>query len=390
MRREGGFILPMVIFSLAVMGVLVMIIVGTSDDDRLGSRYDFEGTRSFYAAEAGVNAILTGWSANGYEAAVANVGNADTLAWATLPQNGGKYRGTILKVATSTYMITVDGQSPGARKGLRTVQVMLTPGPGPFTYGIIGGTSVTISGGTIDSYNSNSGPYGGANIDSTANIQSNGSGGTAINLSGGAQVDGNASAVGSVSGCSGRVTGTCTNGVASIPIPSVSCPAGFSSASDVPVSPGTYTAGTGVLSMNAGSTLTLNSANSPFRFSSATLRSVVTIPAGSGHIDIYLSGTLTIQSGGLINNLTQDPSKLTIWGCGASATAWNIQAGSASYMAIYAPTHAVTLSGSGAFYGALVGASFTNSGGANFHYDESLASVPSVVLIPGSWTEITR
>src|ERR1041384_1329925 len=112
MRHERGFILPMVIFSLAIMGVLVLIIVGTSDDDRLGSRYDFEGTRSFYAAEAGVNAILTSWSANGYEATVPNVGNTNVLAWATLPQNGGTYRATILKVATRTYNITVDRAQP--------------------------------------------------------------------------------------------------------------------------------------------------------------------------------------------------------------------------------------------------------------------------------------
>ena len=109
MRRERGFILPMVIFALAVMGVLVMIIVGTSDDDRLGSRYDFEGTRSFYAAEAGANKILADWKTNGYEATVPNVGNTNVLAWATLPQGGGRYRGTILKVDANTYMITVDG-----------------------------------------------------------------------------------------------------------------------------------------------------------------------------------------------------------------------------------------------------------------------------------------
>src|ERR1044072_4726507 len=105
----------MVIFSLAIMGVL-------------GPLPDCGGTRSFYAAEAGVNSILTNWSANGYEASVPNVGNTNTLAWQTLPQGGGTYRGTILKVQSSTYMITVDGQSPGARKGLPTVQAMLTPG----------------------------------------------------------------------------------------------------------------------------------------------------------------------------------------------------------------------------------------------------------------------
>jgi|ERR1043165_7745967 hypothetical protein len=382
----------MVIFSLAIMGVLVLIIVNTSDDDRLGSRYDFEGTRSFYAAEAGVNSILTNWKANWYEATVPNVGNTNVLAWQTLPQGGGTYRATILKVDNSTYMITVDGQSPGARKGLRTVQVMLTPGPGPFNYAIVGGSSVTISGGTVNSFNSDSGAYGGTNIGSNGDIQSNGSGSKAIDLSGGT-INGDATAVGSVGGTKGCavVTGTCSGGQTAVPIPPVSCPASFSPASQVPVSPSSaYDQTTGKLSMSAGNTLTLNSAYSPFSFGDVTLKAPVIIPAGSDHIDIYISGLLSIPSGGLINNQTQDATKLTIWGCGTSTANWAMTAGSNSYFAVYAPNHPVAITGSGAVYGAVVGSSVSMSGGGGLHYDEALASVPSVVLIPGSWTEITR
>src|ERR1043166_7365021 len=119
MDRERGFILPMVIFSLAIMGVLVLVIVSTSDDDRLGSRYDLEGTRSFNAAEAGLATILTNWKAQIYEGSVPLVCNTNVLAWTNLASNGGRYRGTILKADASTYMLTVDGQSAGARKGLQ-------------------------------------------------------------------------------------------------------------------------------------------------------------------------------------------------------------------------------------------------------------------------------
>src|SRR5437867_8327084 len=108
MHHRRGFILPMVIFSLAIMGVLVLVMVGTSDDDRTGSRYDFEGTRSFYAAESGLAGILDNWKTNNYEGAVPNVGDTSEVAWTSLPGNGGSYRGTILKVEASTYMITVD------------------------------------------------------------------------------------------------------------------------------------------------------------------------------------------------------------------------------------------------------------------------------------------
>jgi hypothetical protein len=59
-------------------------------------------------------------------------------------------------------------------------------------------------------------------------------------------------------------------------------------------------------------------------------------------------------------------------------------------MAVYAPNHPVTLSGSGAFFGAIVGASVGNSGGAAIHFDEALRAIPSIALTPGSWAEVAH
>src|ERR1041385_4719466 len=97
MRHERGFMLPMVIFSLAIMGVLVLVMVGTGDDDRTGSRYDYEGTRSFYAAETGLAYILTNWKANGYEATMTNVGDTTGVAWTPLA-GVGSYHAVLQKV----------------------------------------------------------------------------------------------------------------------------------------------------------------------------------------------------------------------------------------------------------------------------------------------------
>jgi hypothetical protein len=391
-KSTGGFVLPMVVIALAMMGVLVVAVLTTGDDDRQ-SAVDFqEGTRSFYAADAGLNQMLAQWTDSTYDTRVAAAGAADTFAWRTLPENGAVYRAVIQRLASGgAISLSVDGRSAAARRGLRTVQVILTAGPGPFNYAVLGGTSVSFSGGTTDSWDSRLGAYAASNcatlgVTCDGDIGSNGT----VSLSGGAQVKGDANAVGTISGCAGRVTGTCTTPAAAVGMAGVSCPAGFSSAAAMPVNPGTYTAATGALTMNAGSTLTLNAANSPFRWSDATIRSTITIPAGSAHIDIYVSGTLTITAGGLINNLTQDPTKLTIWGCGNSATTWDNKAGSASYMAVYAPSHPVTVSGSGAFYGAIVGASASNSGGAAIHFDEALRAIPSIALTPGSWAEVAH
>src|ERR1043166_6326191 len=91
-RRRHGFILPMVIFALAIMGVLLLVLVRTTDDDRMGSRYVLEGTRSFYAAESGLNKIVADWTTNTYGNLVAaTVGSSADLGWQTVAENGSRY-----------------------------------------------------------------------------------------------------------------------------------------------------------------------------------------------------------------------------------------------------------------------------------------------------------
>ena len=380
MRHRRGFILPMVIFALAIMGVLGLIVVGTAGDDRLGSRYQLEGTRSFNAAESGLASVLANWQANGYEGLVPNVGNETSTGWVTLAGSGGSYRASIVKVETNTYVITVDGQTPGARKGLRTVQIMLTPGVN-FSYGMRAGTTLGFGGGGTDSFDSRIGNYAASNCTTLAvtcdgNLESNGT----ISLTSG-QIKGDADAVGSISGCATYVVapGTCTSGIAPIPMPAVTCPSG--TYNDLTVG------ATTVLDVPATTyhyhNLTVSGGSAQLNFNFTTNR--------KQHVDVYISGQFKIQGGAQVNNLSLEPPLVTFWGCGPDATAWTMSGGSDAYFAVYAPKHAMTISGGSGFYGSFVGLSVTVSGGGTkVHYDEALASVPSPILIPGSWTEITR
>ena len=407
MHGERGFILPMVIFSLAIMGVLVLVIVSTSDDDRLGSRYDLEGTRSFNAAEAGLADILTDWKADGYEGIVSLVGKDTTLAWATLPNNAGRYRATILKVDASTYMLTVDGQSAGGRKGLRTVQLMLVPAVS-FRYAIFGASA---SGGSkfganpgpqTDSYDSALGPYapGGTDGDmyTNGNVAINGP----TNLSGDLWYGGTKTGGGTLT-----VSGTTTSGAPFVPAPAISCPVGAFTAS-VPPATGTgttnYSAATGNLSVqqSGGGPYVLTLTGTSYYFNNVSILSGATLAISSGglHVDIYVKGTW-LSDNGHINNTSQNATLLTIWGCDNTSTStWTlaggglpdptVQATNGAYFAIYAPKHPLKTTHPYDMYGALVGASLDDSPGAHIHYDEALGRVPSVVLVPGSWTEITR
>jgi hypothetical protein len=382
MHRQRGFILPMVIFSLAIMGVLVLVIMSTSDDDRLGSRYDLEGTRSFNAAEAGLATIFTNWKAQNYEGSVPLVGNTNVLAWTNLPSNGGRYRGTILKADASTYMITVDGQSAGARKGLRTVQMMLTPGVS-FAYAVQGTGAVTFSGGAgTDSYDSDVGAYNVA-----GNKGANGDIYSAISIAIGEDtpppIQGDSKSLGAIDCGPTDQSGTCDpNTTTPPPAPAtVSCPVGP-----------TYTA----LSIS-GTTTVLPVPPNAYYYSS------ITVSGGSGrlnfnftttpkqHVDVWVSGAVTVSGGAQINNLSQEPPLLTFWGCGTNTAKWTLSGGSDAFFAVYAPKHELVISGGSGFFGAFVGAKVTVSGGATrVHYDEALSRVPSIVLVPGSWTEITR
>ena len=57
---------------------------------------------------------------------------------------------------------------------------------------------------------------------------------------------------------------------------------------------------------------------------------------------------------------------------------------------LYVPYAEVDWSGSAAIYGAVVAASYVNSGGSAIHYDESLGGPTSTgVYTPSSWAEVT-
>jgi len=102
------------------------------------------------------------------------------------------------------------------------------------------------------------------------------------------------------------------------------------------------------------------------------------------------------MSGGSFANLTNDAQNLQIistYGNDAGETHTNyfvLSGGSGAYMVAYAPYTKVTISGSGAIYGAVIGNTVEASGGSSIHYDECLGkpecATKLVVGIPGDTT----
>ncbi|MBN2138932.1 MAG: hypothetical protein JW720_14075 [Sedimentisphaerales bacterium] len=105
-------------------------------------------------------------------------------------------------------------------------------------------------------------------------------------------------------------------------------------------------------------------------------------------LTLYLGGNFTTKNGAMINNFTEDPKRLQIYGldtCSLVAFA----TGGVFYGAVYAPNASIVVKSALEIYGAIVGDSFTQGATSNFHYDVSLLEDQA----PDFWSsgfEITR
>ena len=88
-------------------------------------------------------------------------------------------------------------------------------------------------------------------------------------------------------------------------------------------------------------------------------------------LTVYLGGNLFADQGSLVNNVTQDAKKLTIYGLDTCNTI-GLRNGTDFYGAIYAPSANIRADNGTVIYGAIVGQSFIQVTAAAFNYDASL------------------
>jgi len=379
---RDGFVLPSVVFSVAMMSVIVVVSLSTASDERRASRAVRESTLSEYMAEAGLRQTYGAWPSTQVKAM--NPGDSLDLGWQTLP-NSGKYRAVIHRVdkgGLQEYDVVVQGRRTDLNGGMSNV-LGIVGGVPVFTQAVYAKTNVSLSGGgLINSYDSDVAPYTAATADSAANIISNGS----MNIQQ-TTVQGDATAAGTITfGQFGVVTGTTTSNAPPAPAMDINtCPAaGFTPAGSVPTGAGiSYSASTGVLTVTSGAVLNLT--GGPYYFSRVILSGnsslAVNPPAGS-RIEVFVSDSLNL-SGGSVTNLSGNPTRLGFSSCGTAnpAGTWSITGGSAADFSVYAPDHPVLITGSGDLYGSVVALTYTATGGANLHYDAALSRIGSTKLM---------
>jgi len=393
-NARRGFVLPAVIFSVAVMSIIVGVALSTASDERRASRATRESILATYAAEAGLRKTLGSLpdSAMAANVAALNSGDSLDLGWQTMP-NKAAYRAVINRVdngGTNQYMIVVQGRRTEPFGGQSTLVAQVAKGGIHFKFGVYSQGKLNISGGGLsDSFDSDVAAYNALTAGSNGNL----AGDSTITLSSSTVVKGDVTAARAVTG--GIVSGTVTQNAAPFAAnPVLTCPAGgFTPAAGVPISSGiTYNAATGVLVVSGGKTLTLPVPPTQYYFSSVTLSggSVLTFNnPGNLHVDLWISDVLNLSGGGIANP-SGKATMLGIWSCGANTSNWTLSGGSGAYFSVYAPTHDVTISGSGDLWGALAAKSVTASGGSKIHYDEALGRGPPQGLnaVAGAWSQL--
>lgn len=386
-RNRAGFVLPTVIFAITIMSVVVVVALTTAADERRASRATRETTLAMYAAEGGLRQVYGAWPAAVVKALAP--GDSADLGWQNLP-NRAAYRAVIHRVDNGglrQFSVVVQGRRTDPSAGVITVVSGIGEVP-DFKYAITAQGNVALTNIIVDAYDSDKGTYA-ATVESAGNVRTNGD----ISVSFSA-LKGDATAAGNVNvGFFGSITGAAKSGAPASPAMDVpTCPAGgFTPAANVPTGAGiSYSSVTGVLTVSG---VTVTFTDTLYYFSSIVLSSGgrVSFP-GAPRATVMLRDSLN-AGGGSVSNLSGIPGNLSFSSCGTSATPakWVLSSGAQpGYYSVYAPNHAVSETGSGDFYGAVVAASFSSSGGGKFHFDEALSRLPSgkLAVENGSWAQL--
>jgi len=164
---ETGFVLPAVIFALAIMSLLAVVSLRTANDEHRSSRALRESGAALYAAEAGANIVrgtLTdtlGTTLLDSLAATLAPGDSVDLGWSTLPSRA-IYHPLLHRIdagGMTLYLLTVEGRGAVQWGGRRVVSLALKAAASTFgfkaqaaigMYSPEGKTEVKFSGGSFN------------------------------------------------------------------------------------------------------------------------------------------------------------------------------------------------------------------------------------------------
>ena len=319
------------------------------------------------------------------------------------------------------WQITSQGNVGGVRNAqVQLVETIARTGTPVFKYGLVGlGTQcgdITFTGGTMDSWNSSTGTYAATQQNSGGDIATNGN----VTLSGGStrvygtMYDSTNINVGNCpSGITDNVGGTPWNGLSqlskSLTYPGVLPPSPMTPNTNQNAnsntcwgaSPAGCSVGASAAACNGGTAPCVNIV--PGSYGNITSNSRLHLTAGIYNINslnlnggalildswpvtinlggngITSGGTLFASQSSTVINTGAIPANLLIESAAGSGLAnppvITMNAASALYAAVYAPSAYVHITGSSQFFGAVVSYKATSDSSGGFHYDQGLKSL---------------
>ncbi|MEE9441308.1 MAG: pilus assembly PilX N-terminal domain-containing protein [candidate division Zixibacteria bacterium] len=368
-RNNRGGALFISLSLLAMLTIIGLLAVQTSNTDIELSGYQVESDKSFYIADAGAKrAVLEvvsdyTWRTGFADVALANgaytVIVEDSAADSTLAD-------TILITASGTF-----------RDGVTNIEVVMTPViVNPFSKAMFGDSWIDLDRETCtDSYNSDSGTYAGTVLDTLADIGSNGtiSSSKSVTFGGGIQVatEGGIS-LGPFNTINGDTTSTADSVSLDIIPASEYTWAESVSKAMTGISGSNFNYDNGTKDLILGSTGDVVLQSGVYFFNDLTLGSDSRISLAAGaQITIYVTGTVHFAQNSVFNE-NGKPSDAMIYSSGPTM---QFDQGNIFYGAFYGPNAHVQYDQTTEVYGSLIGGSIRLDRGACFHYDRNLANI---------------
>ena len=120
--------MPAMLLLIVVLSLLGTVAITTTDNDRSAASSMLESQRAFYAAEAGMNAILEQWNQDHYDTIIDRPGDSTVVGWTSI-ENGCAYLTNVRRIDAGYYRrfysVTSTGRGEGLRGGQRTVTLIL-------------------------------------------------------------------------------------------------------------------------------------------------------------------------------------------------------------------------------------------------------------------------
>lgn len=372
---------------MVVVLTLILLIIGATflrlaTTERISADKSIHLDRAFYLAEAGIERGKEWLKAESAPPVVYQelFGGEQSLG-------DGTYYVTIDPISLTQYEISSTGRfgSPTVAKTLKvTMQVKSV-----FSYAIFGDENVGLRGNAyVDSYDSRDGSYGGANVNSNGTVGTNAISTVdpySVYLMNNATINGDV-----IIGPGGdtdeaieirnnaEINGIPSSADSPQELPEVIVPGGLPDRDPISLSgndssiideSGEYS----YIQLSSNSELTLDGELTLHITGALSLssNSEIIITEGSD-ITIYVEGSFSQSSNTQINNLTQDPTRLAIYGTD-SLTSVNWASNSDFYGSFYAPNADVDISSNAEIYGSIVADTVELASNARVHYDERLA-----------------